>query len=104
MYLNLLLVDPVSKRKRFLRKDPSGKSGGTTTRSDEKRRKVYVCDECGVVKTKKNDYDSHMESAHGKGFPCPHCNKVLGYKRNLKKHVKKHSFPRILVCLLSGGI
>ena len=44
----------------------------------------------------KNDYDSHMGSAQGEGFPCPHCNKVLGYKRNLKKHVKNIHFQEFL--------
>ena len=37
---------PVNKRKRFSRKDPSGKSDGTTT-GGMKRGEKYVCDKCG---------------------------------------------------------
>lgn len=75
-----------AKRKRFSRKDPSGKKTRTATNPQGKR--VHVCDICGVQKERKNDYDSHMVSAHGEGFECQYCHKVLSYERNLKKHIK----------------
>ena len=53
------------KRKMFSKKDRSGKFGGVATWRDDKGRKVCVCDQCGVKKIKKNDYGSHMETAHG---------------------------------------
>ena len=90
------LPSSTTRRKIFSRKDPSGKYRDPTTVRDDKGRKMYVCQECGVVKTKKNDYDSHVESAHGEGFHCPHSDKVLGYKRNLKKHVKTIHFQEFL--------
>ena len=55
-----------------------------------KKPKEYICDMCGVKKTRKPALVGHMWVAHGLGEPikCEHCDKGFTQKSSLTKHIK----------------
>ena len=62
---------------------------GTSTK---KKRKTYICEMCGVEKSKQQDLIDHKRNVHNEGTEntpfCDTCKKSFGNKSSLTLHVK----------------
>lgn len=50
----------------------------------------FVCPQCGVKYKKISGLRGHMKEC-GRGAQCPICPKVVTQRRNLRKHMEKHT-------------
>lgn len=60
--------------------------------SIKRLKKFFHCNTCEFKCKSRTSLDEHKQRLHGnRTFKCPICDKVYGVKRDLKKHIRRHT-------------
>ena len=73
---------------------------GRPTNVEQRKRKTYDCEKCGISFTQASQLHQHEEGQSC--FKCPFCDKVLESRELWKHHLKSHSGKNLHICVTCG--